>query len=99
VSCVITGTRRGGNQATTTASTLMKVNASPAPTSTRAAMASGSPVATASSSCPAAITSAPVTTSVRAPNRSSSTPAGTCRLAYTSSWSTTNPDNTAGVAA
>jgi len=81
VSCVISGTRRGGNQATTTASTLMNVSASPAPTSTRAAMAKPSPSARARSSCPAAITSAPVTTSVRAPKRSSSTPAGTCRLA------------------
>ena len=50
VSCVITGTRRAGNHATTTASTLMNVNASPAPTSTRAAMASGSRSASARSS-------------------------------------------------
>ena len=37
----------------------MNVSASPAPTSTRAAMASGSPVASASRSWPAAIVSAP----------------------------------------
>ena len=42
MSWVISGTRRAGNQAPTTASTLMNVNASPAPTSTRAAIASGS---------------------------------------------------------
>ena len=59
VSCVITGTRRGGNHAVTTESTLMNVSASPVPTSTRAAMARGSEVASASTSWPAAIVNAP----------------------------------------
>jgi hypothetical protein len=59
----------------------MNVRASPVPTSTRATTASGIPVASASTSCPAAIVSAPTTTSRFAPNRSSSTPAGTCRAA------------------
>jgi hypothetical protein len=81
VSCVINGTRRAGNQAPITDRTLMNVSASPAPTSTRAAIASGNAVATASSSWPAAMITAPTTTSERAPKRSSSTPAGTCRLA------------------
>ena len=59
----------------------MNVSASPVPISTRAATASGSVVASASTSWPAAIVSAPVTTSARPPNRSSSRPTGTCRAA------------------
>jgi hypothetical protein len=81
VSWVINGTRRGGNQAVTTDSTLMNVSASPAPTSTRAVTASGSVVARASPSCPAAMMSAPATISRRAPKRSSSMPTGTCSTA------------------
>ena len=50
VSCVITGTRRAGNHAVITESTLMNVSASPMPTSTRAAMASGRVTANARSS-------------------------------------------------
>ena len=65
----------------TTESTLMKVSASPAPTSTRAATASGMVPATASSTCPAAMVNAPAATSRRAPNRSSSMPTGTCSAA------------------
>jgi hypothetical protein len=65
VSWVISGTRRAGNQAVTTESTLMKVSASPAPTSTRAVTASGMVSATASSNCPAAMVSAPTTISRR----------------------------------
>ena len=81
VSCVISGTCRAGNQAATTESTLMNVNASPAPTSTRAAIASGSAVGQRQQQLARAMVSAPTTTSVRAPKRSSSTPTGTCRLA------------------
>ena len=43
-------TRRGGNQAVTIDRTLMKVSASPVPISTRAVTASGSVVASASTS-------------------------------------------------
>ena len=81
VSWVITGTRRAGNHAVTTESTLMKVSASPMPTSTRAAIASGSEPASARSSWPAAIASAPAVISARPPNRSSSRPTGICRPA------------------
>ncbi len=81
VSCVITGTRRGGNQAVTTERTLMNVSASPVPISTRAVTASGSVVASASTSWPVAIVNAPTATSVRPPNRSSSSPTGTCSAA------------------
>jgi hypothetical protein len=65
----------------TTDNTLMNVSASPVPTSTRAAIASGSDVDSARRSWPAAIVSAPVTTSTRPPNRSSSRPTGICRPA------------------
>jgi len=96
VSWVMTGARRGGNQAFTTRSTLMNVNASPAPTSARARKAAGSADASASVSCPAAMISPPTRISRRAPNRSSSNPTGTCSTAYTTSCRTTNVDSTAG---
>ena len=75
---VITGTRRGGSQAVTSRSMLMKVTASPAPTSTRPTRASGTFGLTASSVCPSAMKAAPVAIRMRGPNRSSSSPAGTC---------------------
>ena len=78
VSWVKTGARRGGNQTVTRRSTLMKVRASPVPTSTRASTAPGTVSAVASTACPAAMTSAPAVTMRREPNRSSSTPLGTC---------------------
>ena len=81
VSWVSTGTRRTGNQAATSRSTEMNVSASPAPTSTRATMASGSTVVNASRSCPAAITVAPIAMRAREPKRSSSSPTGTCNPA------------------
>ena len=56
----------------------MKVIASPAPTSTRAATAVGTSSASASTSCPAAMVSAPARISRREPNRSSATPTGIC---------------------
>jgi hypothetical protein len=68
----------------------MKVMASPAPTSTRAAIAVGTSVASASTNWPAAIVSAPARIMRREPNRSSATPTGTCRAAYTASWRTRN---------
>nr|WP_231974161.1 hypothetical protein [Pseudonocardia sp. HH130630-07] len=59
----------------------MKVSASPTPTSTRAATASGNEVANATMTCAAVMVSAPVSTIARAPNRSSSSPTGTCSSA------------------
>ena len=78
MSWVISGTVRPGNQKPMTRSTLMNVIASPAPTSTRAAMAVGTSVASASTSWPIAIVTPPATMSRRDPNRSSATPTGTC---------------------
>jgi hypothetical protein len=59
----------------------MNVSASPVPISTRAVTASGSEVASASTSWPVAIVNAPTATSTRPPNRSSSRPTGTCSAA------------------
>ena len=81
MSWVISGTVRPGNHSETSRSTLMKVMASPAPTSTRAATAVGTSEASASTSWPAAIVSAPARIIRREPSRSSATPTGTCRPA------------------
>jgi len=77
VSWVTSGARPAGNHSETSRSTLMNVIASPAPTSTRAASPAGTLPAWASSSSPAAISSAPATIIRREPIRSSSTPTGT----------------------
>ncbi len=77
VNCVMSGTRRGGNQCGTRRSTEMNVSASPRPTTARAAIATGNTVVNARVSCPVAISAAPVTISVFEPSLSSSTPAGT----------------------
>ncbi len=90
VSWVTRGTRRAGNQALTSRSTLTNVIASPAPTSTRARMARLSWWDSASMTCPVAMTSAPVAMSRRGPSRSTETPTGICSPAYTSSCSTAN---------
>ena len=92
MSWVISGTIVPGNQNETTRSTLMKVIASPAPTSTRAATAVGTSSARASTSCPAAMVTAPARISRREPSRSRATPTGICRPAYTASWSTRNSE-------
>ncbi len=81
VSCDISGIRRAGNHAETSRSTLMNVIASPAPTSTLASNAVEKSVERASASWPAAMVSAPATSSRREPNRSSSTPTGICSAA------------------
>ena len=81
VSWVTSGTVRPGNHSPMTRSTLMNVIASPAPTSTRAAIAVGTSVASASTSWPAAIVIAPPRIIRREPNRSRATPTGTCRAA------------------
>ena len=78
VTCVITGTWRGANHAGTRRMTLMNVIASPAPTSTRATTAQPASSASASRSWPAAMTTPPVTSSSREPNRSMRTPTGIC---------------------
>ena len=77
VSWVTSGTCRGANQCGTRRSTEMNVNASPRPTTARAAIASGSDSVNASTSWPDAIRAAPQTISTLEPYRSSSTPAGT----------------------
>ena len=77
----------------------MKVNASPRPTTARAAMATGSDSVSARVSWPATIRVPPVTIIAFDPKRSSRTPAGICAAAYTVSWSTTNVDRIAGLAA
>jgi len=75
--------------------TLPNVIESPAPTSTLATAPSGTVSATAMPRCPANMMLAPSDMSAREPNRSRSTPTGTCRPAYTTSWRTTNVDSTA----
>ena len=81
IDTMTTGTVRPGNHSGTSRSTLMKVIASPAPTSTRATTAVGTLSARASTSCPTAMVTAPATIIFREPNRSSSTPTGTWRPA------------------
>ena len=61
----------------------MNVNASPRPSTARAAIAAGRDSVNASTSWPDAIKAAPTTISALEPNRSSSRPAGTCAPAYT----------------
>ena len=61
--------------------TLTKIIASPAPSSARAATATGNEVAKANISCPPVIITSPTSSSRREPNRSSSTPTGICRPA------------------
>ena len=78
VSCVTRGTCLGENQFGTSRSTEMNVTASPSPTTARAATAVGRDSVNASTSCPDAITAAPERISAFEPNRSSSSPAGTC---------------------
>ena len=56
----------------------MKVNASPRPSTARAAMAAGSDSLKASVSWPTAINNPPATIITREPKRSSSSPAGIC---------------------
>jgi hypothetical protein len=81
VSCVISGTVRPGNHTATNRRTLMNVIASPAPTSTRAATAAGTSEASASTSWPTAMVTAPARIMRREPSRSRATPTGTCRPA------------------
>ena len=73
---------------TTSRITLTKIIASPAPSTARAPTATGNDVANANTSCPAVISTSPVRSIARDPNRSSSTPIGICMPAYTTSWST-----------
>jgi hypothetical protein len=75
---VIQPLRSAGNHAGTRRITLMKVNASPTPKRTRAAIAIGSDHAIANNACAAAMMSEPATISRFEPYRSMSTPTGTC---------------------
>lgn len=60
---------------------LMKMSASPTPSTTRAVNASGSESATANSACADAMSRAPMMTRRLDPYRSISTPTGTCSAA------------------
>ncbi len=73
--------RRGGNHVATSRSRQMKVIASPMPTSVRASSASTKLSARANPTCATVITSAPVRITLRGPNRSTSSPTGTCMSA------------------
>ena len=74
----------------------MNVRASPMPTNARAATATGSDSVSANVICADAMISAPAAIILREPIRSSSTPAGICIAAYTTTCSTTNEDNRDG---
>ena len=78
MSWVKSGARRTGNQSATTRMTLTKTMASPAPTSTRAAMPVSNEVASPKTSWPTVMSASPMRMSRREPKRSSSTPTGTC---------------------
>lgn len=78
VTCTITGARCGGNHSAMSRIALMKMPASPAPSRTRASSARGTVSASASRSCPTAITSDPTVMTARGPKRSRSRPAGIC---------------------
>ncbi len=73
----------------------MNVIASPAPTMIRPITASATAWAVASTNCPAPMVSAPTATRRRGPTRSSTTPTGICRPAYTASCITLNRLRTA----
>ena len=78
VSCVTRGTCLGENQFGTSRSTEMNVTASPSPTTARAAIAAGRDSVNASTSWPDAISRGAGEDQCLEPNRSSSSPAGTC---------------------
>ena len=78
VTCTSIGTRTAENQNGNSLITLVNVMASPVPISTRATIAGAREVEYASDSCPRAMISAPVPITRRDPNRSASSPAGTC---------------------
>ena len=58
--------------------TLTKIIASPAPRTARDSTAPPNDVLNAKPSCPAVISTSPLSSIARDPNRSSSTPTGTC---------------------
>ena len=78
VSWTISGLRRGENQTMTSRITLMKVIASPQPTSTRPPTASARFAETAKRSWPQAMTPAPISSIRLEPSRSTRTPTGIC---------------------
>ncbi len=91
--CDRTGTRGPENQELMRRRPETNVMASPAPTSTRPRIATSSEVESASVTCPATISSAPVASSARGPIRSISTPTGTCSAAYTTSCVTASVES------
>ena len=90
VSWLSTGIRPGLNQAGSSRSTGVNVIASPAPTRTRAMIAETRLPLNARSSWPRNINSAPQPSTIRLPNRSTSSPTGICIAAYVSSCTTMN---------
>jgi hypothetical protein len=82
------------NQAGSSRITDVKVMASPAPTRMRAITADTRDSDIARSIWPRAISIAPPPSTTRGPNRSASTPAGTCIAAYVASCTTTKSDTT-----
>ncbi|GAB2869134.1 hypothetical protein GCM10027176_83490 [Actinoallomurus bryophytorum] len=78
VSAVSSANRRRGNHEAASRMTLMKVKASPRPTSARPSTASGIEVADANSTSPTAMDSSAATSIRRGPNRSAMMPAGIC---------------------
>ncbi len=83
VSWATNGLRAAGNQRAAIRSTLMKVIASPQPSTARDASAGANAVENANASCPALIRATPSSSTRRGPIRSTSRPTGICIPAYT----------------
>ena len=97
VSWVINGTRRGENHRGMSANVAAKTIASPVPTRTRAAAATGMVVACASRICPQASRTALATSIARGPKRSTSSPAGICATENTATWMNTKAARVPGL--
>ncbi|CAM5629445.1 hypothetical protein SALBM217S_02847 [Streptomyces griseoloalbus] len=76
--CPTSGPRRAGNQRVPSRSTLMKVIASPQPSSARAASAMPYDGERAKPSCPRVNSTAPRLSTFLVPSRSTSRPTGIC---------------------
>ena len=85
--CPIIGPRRAGNQREPSRSTLMKVIASPQPSSAREPSAMPYEGESAKPSCPTVNRTVPRASTFLVPSRSTIRPTGICIPAYTSSWS------------
>ena len=76
--CAISGPRRAGNQRVPSRSTLMKVIASPQPSSAREASAVPYEGESAKPSCPAVNSTTPMVSTFLVPSRSTIRPTGIC---------------------